>query len=249
VGSREVLGSLAFAGVLRVSFSTDGARLATGGVDGTAIWSARDTRPATLFETWTHEPGARIEAAHCQPTGARLLVVDLQRGRPARLRVWHSESEHAVALAGEFSSTGPTQSRFSEDGLHVILDLDWAGMEGAWDAATGAELPVEAAIQLPSGAGFDSDARRMITASDDGTARIWETATCRPIDVLQHEAPVLCAAFDGDGTHAVTADSSGTVRRWALDRESFEDVLELARRAVPRDLSDAEKDTHAIARD
>src|SRR5262249_5133991 len=52
---------------------------------------------------------------------------------------------------------------------------------------------------------FSSDGRRVVTASADGTARIWNVAdgkeTCRP---LAHGAPVAFAAFSPDGRRVVT---------------------------------------------
>ena len=48
----------------------------------------------------------------------------------------------------------------------------------------------------------------MVTASEDGTARIWDAATGREVTVLRvHETCMLSAAFSPDGARIVTASS------------------------------------------
>ncbi|MCI0536071.1 MAG: protein kinase, partial [Verrucomicrobiales bacterium] len=52
---------------------------------------------------------------------------------------------------------------------------------------------------------FDSEGRRVVTASDDGTARIWDMATGSALaPPLIHRGPVLDAGFSPDGRHIVT---------------------------------------------
>jgi len=63
-------------------------------------------------------------------------------------------------------------------------------------------------------AAYSPDGSRVVTASDDGTARLWDSSG-RPIVVLQgHTATVWSAAFSPDGTRIVTASSDGTARLW-----------------------------------
>ena len=55
-------------------------------------------------------------------------------------------------------------------------------------------------------AAFSPDGTRIVTASDDITARIWDAATGNELTVLRgHEDPVLSAGFSPDGTRIVTA--------------------------------------------
>jgi WD40 repeat protein len=55
---------------------------------------------------------------------------------------------------------------------------------------------------------FSSDGHRVVTASADKTARVWDTSTGQPVSVLLHEDGVKAAVFSPDGAHIVTA--SGT---------------------------------------
>jgi len=62
---------------------------------------------------------------------------------------------------------------------------------------------------------FSPDGRRAVTASDDDTARLWDTATGRPIgEPMKHEKGVVSAQFSPDGQRVVTASYDKTARLW-----------------------------------
>src|SRR5204863_189768 len=62
---------------------------------------------------------------------------------------------------------------------------------------------------------FSPDGRRVVTASADNTARVWDTSTGKPITPpLKHNGPVFHAAFSPDGRRVVTASADGTARIW-----------------------------------
>jgi glycine cleavage system H protein/acyl carrier protein len=64
-------------------------------------------------------------------------------------------------------------------------------------------------------AAFDPAGRRVVTASDDGTARVWDATTGASTAVLRgHRAAVRAAAFDSEGERVVTAGGEGTARIW-----------------------------------
>jgi WD40 repeat protein len=55
-------------------------------------------------------------------------------------------------------------------------------------------------------AAFSGDGKRVVTASDDGTARIWDAESGREIAVLKGHALLMSSgAFSGDGKRLVTA--------------------------------------------
>lgn len=87
-----------------------------------------------------------------------------------------------------------------------------------WDASTGHKLSElrghEGQVLSTT---FSPDGRRILTASEDTTARVWDVATAMPMHVLQHEGPMTSASFSRDGTRVVTTGCS-EVRVW--DAES-----------------------------
>jgi hypothetical protein len=66
-------------------------------------------------------------------------------------------------------------------------------------------------------AGFSADGERIITASWDKTARVWEMSSGREIQVLRgHEDFVNSAAFNPDSSRIVTASDDKTARIWEV---------------------------------
>ena len=64
-------------------------------------------------------------------------------------------------------------------------------------------------------AAFSPDGARVVTASDDKTARVWDATTGAPIGQhLQHADRVWSAAFSPDGARMVTASADKTARLW-----------------------------------
>ena len=67
-------------------------------------------------------------------------------------------------------------------------------------------------------ADFSPDSWRVVTASEDGTARLWNALTGEPLgDPMRHEAEVLWAQFSSDGQRIVTASVDGSARIWRAD--------------------------------
>ena len=61
---------------------------------------------------------------------------------------------------------------------------------------------------------FSPDATLAITASDDDTAKIWDTKTGKHLHTLHHRHQVRTAAFSPDATLAITASWDNTAKIW-----------------------------------
>jgi WD40 repeat protein len=83
-------------------------------------------------------------------------------------------------------------------------------------------------------AAFSPDGTRVVTASLDKTARVWDAATGEPvISPLAHQAEVMSAVFSPDGTRVVTASRDNTARVWdlPLDDGTVADWASIAERS------------------
>jgi WD40 repeat protein len=65
-------------------------------------------------------------------------------------------------------------------------------------------------------AAFSPDDTRVVTASIDGTARIWTWNGSSPEMILRHYDAVNSAAFSSNGAWVVTASKDGTARVWSV---------------------------------
>ena len=72
-------------------------------------------------------------------------------------------------------------------------------------------LPIETVVV---DAVFSPDGARILTASWDKTAKLWDAATGRLIVVFAHQGTVNSAAFSPDGTRILTASADHTAKLW-----------------------------------
>jgi WD40 repeat protein len=79
-------------------------------------------------------------------------------------------------------------------------------------------LPVIPALEHQAemfSAAFSPDGMRVVTASGDKTARVWDATTGKPLTgPLEHRGQVVSAAFSPDGTRVVTASDDNTAQVW-----------------------------------
>jgi WD40 repeat protein/class 3 adenylate cyclase/serine/threonine protein kinase len=81
-------------------------------------------------------------------------------------------------------------------------------------------------------ASLSPDGRRVVTAGDDMTARVWNARDGKPVTgPLKHADSVLFAGFSPDGRRVVTASADGTARVW--DATTGEPVTEPLRHMAP----------------
>jgi WD40 repeat protein len=109
--------------------------------------------------------------------------------------------ELALLLAIEAGHTTDTAEAF-------------AALRGAF-AHRGRTLLILAGHEAPVWqATRNADGSRILTASSDGTARVWDAQTGEELATLRHEAAVSQATWDADGSRVLTASADGTARVW-----------------------------------
>jgi hypothetical protein len=97
---------------------------------------------------------------------------------------------------------------------------------------------------------FSPDGRRILTASFDRTARLWDAETGAPGPALRgHESAVWSAVFSPDGRWILTASADRTARLWPGESlDAFIDRMQRRARAA-RALSCQQEVRYLIRRD
>jgi predicted oxidoreductase (fatty acid repression mutant protein) len=183
----------------------------------TAQWAARyggDFAIAMRFLDESQERRDRLsrEAAKERAAAANRLAERLaeaqlhqsrfltERAREA-LRDEHLETAKAIAMAALPDDLSAPDRPIWFPAVSVLADARSRDRQ-------------RAVLQRLSAA-FSPDGARVVTASLDYTARLWDVATGASLAVLQgHTRGVSSAAFSPDGARVVTACSDNTARLW-----------------------------------
>ena len=137
----------------------------------------------------------------------------------------HAQANILAELSGTKLLRGELDSalRLASRGMRIDLALPWDVVKTSAAAAALAVAISQVSWRFVlvghddtlRSAAFSPDGTRIVTASDDKTARIWDAATGKVIAVLRgHDNIVRSAAFSPDGRRIVTASDDGTARVW-----------------------------------
>ena len=88
----------------------------------------------------------------------------------------------------------------------------------------------------------------LATASLDGTARVWDARTGRPLRVLPHPDAVNNVAFSPDSRSLATLDFAGTIRIWdaCTACKDPDALMAIARQRITRELTASEWRTFGV---
>ncbi len=217
-------------GLSSAAFSPDGKRIVTTSFDHTArIWNADSGDQLLVMQG----PPTAVRTAAFSPNGKKVVTASGDQ----RARVWNAQTgKELVQLDGH--SGAITSAAFSPDGTRIVTSSE-DGTARLWDPDSGDQLAILAddfggtLIEAATRMGFSADGRwfvhrkglnaakfspdgaRIVTASTNGAARIWDAKTGTGIAVLRgHTGELVSATFSPDGTLIVTASLDRTARVW-----------------------------------
>jgi WD40 repeat protein/class 3 adenylate cyclase len=206
-----------------VRFSRDGSRLFTvirG--RGTVAWDTRTGRQVLLLA----DKDSQLNNMALSPNETRLATTS----GDGKLKIWNVRTGKLL-LTISVPASGLCGTSFSPTGTAIAAALCFAGNGGAdvWDARTGKKLLV---LGGPTygwafNVGYSPDGTRIVSAGQDGKARVWDAHSGRLLATLVgHTGWIWAARFSPDGARIATSSSDGTARIW--DAQSGRQLLVLA---------------------
>jgi WD40 repeat protein len=216
--------------VNEVAFSPDGEYLVTASWDDTGKVLDRTGRVLRVLR----ERGFSLHQARFSPDGRLVATVaDSDDSGRVRVTIWDWERDEIVrtfsdAYGVAFDPSAPRIAMVGPKGLVEVRDVESGSRVAVLQGPSGGAI----------GVAFSPDGSRVAVPHTDGTVRLFETATGAQQLVLPgFGCTVSRVAFSPDGTKLASASPCGGLRVWALD---IDDLLEIARREVPRTLTDQE---------
>jgi len=207
----------------RAEFSPDGdLALTTSIKNGLSIWNSRNGVKAKLLSQ--NLPGLSVHAAF-SPTknaeGHYYLVEAPQGGNTAQ--VYDATTGEAVGDpltlgdSNEYQAfLGCFKAAFSPDSTHLAT-ASFEGDARIWrvaDSESVLELSGQHTLPVTT-INYCPDGRQIVTASDDGTAVIWDAESGAVIHRLRHgSAPLNYAEFSPDNQSVVTNSRDGLAKIW-----------------------------------
>jgi WD40 repeat protein len=190
----------ASAKVLAVSFSPDGSQVVTGSGDGIArVWDAKSG--AEVFTLKGHI--VQVISASFSPDGERILTESFD----GTAKVWDAKSRAAILTLKVDNAAADMFSRLK-------------------DAKSAAIVTPNGLRSLPTSATFSPDGAQILTASLDGTAKVWDAKSGTEVLTLKgHTGAVWSASFSPDGERIVTTSADQVAKVW--DARSGAQVLTL----------------------
>jgi WD40 repeat protein len=196
------------ASVWCVAFSPDGTKLLSGSKDGTVrLWDVATARELRKLEEHTD----LVSAVAFSSDGHRALSA----GYDQRVVLWdldRGEVSHSFDLGGVGRYVHALS--FSADDTRALVATERTVL--IVEAGTGKVLRrLVGHTNWVTSAVFAHDGTRVLSGSDDGTARLWDLAAGKEVQLFRgHVNYVKSVALSADGKQALSGGTDATVRLW-----------------------------------
>lgn len=197
------------------AFSSNGRRLLSGNLDGTAtLWDVAGGRAERQF---SHPFGFQVYDAEISPDGRSILTAGVVANslEGSGMFVWGIQTGDKK-LQIDTGGTPINQATFSPDGQYIVGGIGNEPLARMWDAKTGNLVrEFKGHSGWVAGVAFSADGKYLATASNDNTARLWDVQTGQELrQFTGHIEAVFAVAFSPDGKTLLTASLDGTARLW-----------------------------------
>ncbi|HWN66095.1 MAG TPA: protein kinase [Haliangium sp.] len=193
--------------VLDAELSPDGAWAATAGFgNDVVLWNAADGRRLRTLAGHTE----RVIAMEFSPDGAHLVT----GSEDGTARVWNPAT--GALLVTSDGHGGALHAVAVSPDSRLAASTSWSGRVRVISLRGGRSLELAAHDDQIHDVAFSPDSARLVTASEDRTARVWDAATGALLHTLEgHDCGVRRALFTRDGQSILTFAIDGTARRWS----------------------------------
>jgi WD40 repeat protein len=218
-------------------FTHDGQQLLVAGGNQIGSVMLFDRQLSQPFKQFEGHLGV-VRAAAFSPKDERLVTASAD----GTAGLWDVKSGRRIATM-DHRPFEAYDAKFSGDGTRIVTLTNWEVANhpdhaGLWDGVSGrliAWLPHDGLVYA---ARFNAKGNRIVTASEDGFAKIWNARDGALMATLKgHGARVTDAEFSADGQQVVTAGQDHSVRIWdsatgRLESKLNENAIGLPTQAV-----------------
>lgn len=215
--------------VLEIAYSPDGARLATGSLDGsTWVWSLDSESGEKLLDLPGHI--GVIWDISFSPDNQRMLTASVD----GSIRIWDISPLNNAGLLVLSGHGGRLTQVAIEPNSKYLATAGYDGNVKVWTMPDGRELFTLSAHSGPVwDITFSPDGESLATAGADNTARVWDirASLASPdssarLEIsddpnlsgsLSNQPGIRQVAFSPDGARLLTAGADGMVRLWDIN--------------------------------
>lgn len=171
-----------------------------------------------------HDPvkidfGAKAYAMNFSTDGESLLI-----GGYGGVEVWRVADCQRTAT---MESTRVRCLAVSNDGKWIAAGTIW-GEVIVWDAKTYKRVlshEEDSRESVVNGVDFSPDSTRLVTASNDGTASVWDVATCQRVRTLRHQSALRAAKYSPPGDRIAIATQDAVLLYDSSDGRCLFDIV------------------------
>jgi WD40 repeat protein len=203
-----------------VRFCDDGSRFAVAGGGAVRVWDARTGEPAGPVLPATYPDGLFLQPFHLKRDGTRLVTWDDEK----TLSVWDVVGGRRVFGPARHPNPGSVifeakekdgwvkATALSPDGRRLVVGIPSSGTLTVWDVDAGRVLHHWRRFRGNiTNLVFSSDGRRVLVASTDNLARVYDADTGDPVG-----PPVRQAMTASSGSPVVVVDAGVPLGPWSL---------------------------------